>query len=129
MERKRKVNLSRLLVDALVKRGVLSEQEIQELANKVEEKLKPRNILDEAELEEVITTLQCLKLPSPTGFSHALWIYGIRQTAKEFSINEIYGAVDLRNLASTLRTAGIRHLNVFEKLEAAAQLAEEYGID
>ena len=129
MGRKRKVNLSRLLVDILVKRGALSEQEIQELANKVEEKLKPRNILDEKELEEVTKTLQCLKLPSPTGFADAMWIHGTRQTAKEFSPNRVYGAIDLRNLKGTLQTAGIRHLNIFEKLEAAVKLAEEYGLE
>lgn len=129
MERERKVNLSRLLVDVLVKGGVVSMQEIQELAKKVEEKLKPRNIFDEEELEEVIKALQCLKLPSPTGYAHAMWIHGTRQAAKEFSPNRVYGAVDLRNLTGTLQTAGIRHLNIFEKLEAAAQLAEEYGLE
>jgi hypothetical protein len=123
----RKVTLSRLLVDILVKRGVLTEQEIQEQANKVEEKLKPRNIFDGKELEEVTKALQDLKLPSPTGYAHAMWLHGIRQMAKEFSSDRVYGAVDLRNLISTLLTAGIRDLNIYEKLEAAAQLAEEYG--
>ena len=44
------MNMGRLLVDALVRRGILTEQEIQRLADEVEEKLKPKNIFTEEEL-------------------------------------------------------------------------------
>jgi glutaredoxin-related protein len=123
------VNLSRLLVDALAKRGVLSEQEIQKLANEVEEKLKPKNILTDEELREVFRRLRSLRFPHPKSWAEAGWIGGLRQNAEQFSAERVYGAIELRNLKTTLHTAGVRNETIFAKLESAAQLAEEYGLE
>jgi hypothetical protein len=119
--------LSRLMLDALIKRGMLNAREIQKLANEVEETLKPKNILTEKELREAVRRLRALKLPQPKSWAEACWVGGLKKDAECFSAERVYGAIDLHNLKTTLHAAGVRNRKIFEKLEAAAQLAEEYG--
>jgi glutaredoxin-related protein len=119
---KRMGNRSRLLLDALIQRGVLSEKEIRQLETEVEEKLKPKNILTERELREVVRRLRNLTFPPAKSWAEHGFIGGLKQTAEDFSAERTYGAVELRNLKTAILRAGVRKLEVFEKLESAAQL-------
>ena len=123
------VDFGRLLADALKKKGVLNENEIERLVIELTEKLKPRNMLTKKELEMVVRCLNHFELPEPTGLAHAMLIHAQRDIVKGFSADKVYGAVELRNLKSTLYAAGVRNRKIFEKLENSAQLAEYYGIE
>jgi hypothetical protein len=122
-------NFGRLLADALKKRGILSEGEVERLVSELTEKLKLRNVLTEKELGEVARCLHHFELPEPTGWAHAMLIHIQRNIVEEFSADKVYGAVELRNLKTTLHAASARNKKIFEKLENAAQVAEEYGIE
>ncbi len=123
------VDLGRLLADALKKKGVLNENEIERLVIELNDKLKPRNMLTKKELEMVVRRLNHFELPEPTGLAHAMLIHAQRDIVKGFSADKVYGAVELHNLKSTLHAAGVRNRKIFEKLENSAQLAEYYGIE
>jgi hypothetical protein len=114
--------------DVLVRKGLLTEEDIERLANEVAEKLKLKNMLDRDELEEVATTIRNYRPPSPTGWADALYLHSQRQDKERFSVERRYGATELRNLSSTLHSTGLRNEAIFQKLERAATLAVRYGI-
>jgi len=122
-------NLSRLLLDRLIQRGILSEQEIRQLKIEVEEKLKLKNILTDRELTELVRRLRALKLPSAKSWAEHGFRGVLKQIAQEFCADRVYGAVELRNLKTSIHMAGVRKPEIFEKLEKAAQLAEAYGLE
>jgi len=85
--------------------------------------------LTEQKLRETGRNLHDLRFPNPKSLADALLVHAQKEDIEQFSTESIYGAIQLRNLKSTLHTAGIRNEQIFRKLEAAAQIAEEYGIE
>ena len=55
--------MDELLRNVLLKKGLVSERDIENLENEVTQKLKLKNILTKDELEEVVATLQDFKPP------------------------------------------------------------------
>ncbi len=95
----------------------------------MEEKLKPKNILTDQELKEVVRRLRGLRFPHPQSLAEAYWVGGLRQDAEHFSAERVYREIELRNLKTTLHTAGVRNEAILGKLELAAQFVEEYGLE
>ena len=78
-----------------------------------------RSILTEDEIEAVRKGLREFKLPSPSGWSHALLLHAMRGGIERFSEDEAYDYRGLCNLSYTLREAGLADSGIWCKIEAA----------
>ena len=77
--------MSRLLLDALINRGVVTEEELQKLANDVEERLKLKNILTEQELRETCRRLYDLRFPNPKSLADALLVHAQKEDIEQWN--------------------------------------------
>jgi hypothetical protein len=116
------------VIDVFLAQGVLRADELRRARARVEDSLKPDAFLTAAELDAVSTAVDALALPAPTGWSHALYLHGLRTAQATYSPHCVYDSVSLHNLATLLHTAGLQNPRVFRKLEAAARKAERYGV-
>jgi len=78
-----------------------------------------RSILTAEEIETVKKVLKEFKVPSPTGWAHALVVHGMRQIIAGFSEDNVYDYTELCNLSYTLREAGLADSNIWSKIDEA----------
>jgi hypothetical protein len=116
------------VIDVFLAKGVLRADELRRARARVEDSLKPSTFLTAVELDAVTAVVDALELPAPTGWSHALYLHGLRTAQATYSPHRVYGPVSLYNLATLLHKAGFQNPRVFRKLEAAARKAERYGV-
>ncbi|MGD0805519.1 MAG: hypothetical protein ABSA11_15775 [Candidatus Bathyarchaeia archaeon] len=85
-----------------------------------------RNILNAEEIEVVRKVLREFKVPSPTGWAHAMMVHGMRQDIERFSEDNVYDYTELCNLSFTLREAGLADKETWRKIENAKNSMKKY---
>ena len=116
-----------ILLDVLEKEG------FQNLRSKMEEREDElmsgstfRKILTADEIKAVKKVLKEFKIPSPTGWSHAMFVHCMRENIERFSADNVYDYTELCNLSTTLHQAGLKDEEIWRKIEAAKNSLERY---
>lgn len=114
------------LLEALKRKGLLSEEDIDVVQRNIEESLIPRNFLTQEEIEEVCGALGRWKPEKPTGFAHGILVHSQSQAKADFHPDKIYDYYGLVNFTRTLRATGLVNKVIFKKLEAAKERVRRY---
>jgi len=117
-----------ILLDTLVEKKIISEEELKQRKVDILERLKPRNFLTREELEEVRACLDTIEFPRPSGWAHALHIHAMKDAKETFSPDKVYDEPCLINLRSTLYTAGLKNKQIDIKLATAILVAQNYKV-
>jgi hypothetical protein len=114
------------LMEALKRKGLLSEEDVDTVQRGVKVSLIPRNFLTQEELEEVCGALGRWKPESPTGFAHGILVHAQKEAKAGFHPDKVYDYCGLVNFTSTLYATGLVNKGIFRKLEAAIERARRY---
>ena len=115
------------LYELLQEKGILSGEEVQQKEDAIRRQLTPRNFLTKDELERVNAALNNIKLETPKGWAHALFLFGIKQAARDFNADSAYGSCQLENILCAILNAGLKDGEIEKKFSNAARRAERYG--
>jgi hypothetical protein len=117
------------LLDILIEKDIIGEEELKHRSANILERLKPKNFLTPAEVEEVRVCLDGLEIKSPKGWAEALYLHSLRDAKKTFSPNRAYCESCLINLRSTLDKAGLKNQQIDIKLAKTILFAQTQKVN
>lgn len=121
---------SQLIEDVLLKKKLVTREELREARRGVMKQVIPRYIFTKEELKIIKTTLANMKIPRPTQWAQALYLHSMEQDRERYSPGYALCSCCWGNLRSTLHFAGLRGKGgkeIFKKIKKAQSSAEEYG--
>ncbi len=125
---------SQVLLLALVEKGVITEAELEEVAKRLIDTFRLKNILSLDELEEVRETLRSMKLPDRLqvrGGAYTLYVNHMEEAGSKVlcdkTCDRVYSCDELEDLLATLDYAGFRNKKIKMKLEKSLELSRRYA--